>query len=142
MTSNWAPSVPLELRSRDQWIAYKTVRKLKADGSYREDKVPFDVETRTAASVTDPCTWSTYEAATEFVERHHIYSGVGIVLTERDSITAIDLDDCIDEDEKLTPFARDIVDCFDSYTEVSPSGKGLHIFVYGQLPGTRRRVLR
>ena len=40
-----------------------------------------------------------------------------------------DLEHVIDEAGTLTPQAREIVGKLDSYTEVSPSGTGLHIFV-------------
>ncbi len=32
-----------------------------------------------------------------------------------------------------------IVELLDSYTEVSPSGRGLHVWVRGKVPGDRRR---
>ena len=41
----------------------------------------------------------------------------------------VDLDHVLDENGTLTPEAREIVDTLASYTEVSPSGTGLHIFV-------------
>lgn len=49
------------------------------------------------------------------------------------------LDYAIDENGKLTKEAEDIVEALDSYTEISPSGKGLHIFCKGTLPPGRLR---
>ena len=45
----------------------------------------------------------------------------------------VDIDDCI-VDGKLTPFAQEIVDKIDSYTEISPSGTGIHILAYTKAP--------
>src|SRR5262249_59536187 len=39
----------------------------------------------------------------------------------------------------IAPWAREIVAALDSYTEVSPSGTGLHSFVCGKLPLGGRR---
>jgi hypothetical protein len=46
----------------------------------------------------------------------------------------VDLDDCFQEEGTLKPWARDVVFCLDSYTEYSPSGKGLHVLVRGTIP--------
>ena len=47
----------------------------------------------------------------------------------------IDLDDCRDpETGEIASWAQQIVDALESYTEVSPSGRGLHILVKAALP--------
>lgn len=57
----------------------------------------------------------------------------------------IDIDD-IDDDlhrfkqgDKLDNIVSEFNRAFKSYTEVSPSGNGLHIIVKGKIPGSRRR---
>jgi putative DNA primase/helicase len=53
----------------------------------------------------------------------------------------IDLDGCRDpQTGVIEPWALEVVRLLDSYTEVSPSGRGLHIWVRGFLPegGNRR----
>ncbi|RKJ08770.1 DNA primase, partial [Butyricicoccus sp. 1XD8-22] len=46
-------------------------------------------------------------------------------------------------DGKPNTFATEIIDTLDSYTEFSPSGKGIHIIIKGNLPqsvlGTGRK---
>jgi hypothetical protein len=65
---------------------------------------------------------------------------VGFVFTSVDPFTGIDLDKCRDpETASVEPWAQSIVDFLDSYTEISPSGRGLHIIVMGTLPETGRR---
>ena len=61
------------------------------------------------------------------------YTGIGYMFSESDPYVGIDLDGCI-VDGKLITTAQQIVDFCNSYTEISPSGNGLHIFVKGSLP--------
>tara|TARA_R100001143_G_scaffold63387_1_gene70096 strand:- start:31925 stop:32428 length:504 start_codon:yes stop_codon:yes gene_type:complete len=55
------------------------------------------------------------------------------MFSENDPYVGIDLDGCIIKGQ-LVPQAQQIVNYCNSYTEVSPSGTGLHIFVKGNLP--------
>lgn len=53
---------------------------------------------------------------------------VGFVFTRDDPFVGIDLDHCRDpETGKIKPWALEIVAKLNSYSEVSPSGTGLHI---------------
>ncbi|MHC4779785.1 MAG: AAA family ATPase, partial [Planctomycetota bacterium] len=47
-----------------------------------------------------------------------------------------------DESGEIMPWARDVVEQLDSYTEYSPSGNGLHIWVKGTLPkaGSKKKI--
>lgn len=49
-------------------------------------------------------------------------------------VIGIDLDKCINDAGELSSTARQIVQMVNSYTEVSPSGKGLHILACGSIP--------
>ena len=54
----------------------------------------------------------------------------------------IDLDHCLTEVDgvrRITRTARQVFDLAQSYTEVSPSGKELHIFLRGSLPAENGR---
>nr|WP_314638676.1 hypothetical protein [uncultured Olsenella sp.] len=79
------------------------------------------------AAVNDPYTWGTYEEALAAAESNG-YSGVGIMLTG--GLVGIDLDGAVSEDGEVLPWAREIIDGVDSYTEVSPSGTGVHVLAY------------
>jgi putative DNA primase/helicase len=55
-------------------------------------------------------------------------------------IVGVDLDDCRNPTTgELSSWAQDIVDRLDSYDEVSPSGRGVHVIVEGELPPGRNR---
>jgi primase-polymerase (primpol)-like protein len=67
------------------------------------------------------------------------FLGIGFVFTESDPYCGIDLDDVIDENGVIDPEAHAIIDKMDSYTEVSQSGRGIHIIVRGKKPNSQCR---
>lgn len=119
----------------EQWVAYQLVwneRKGKLD------KVPKNPLNGQNASSTDPNTWSTFEIASRAVEKFG-FDGVGFEFGLRSEgnkkrVLGIDLDHVIRADGSLEPFAEEIVRQIDSYTEISPSGEGLHIPCNADLP--------
>jgi putative DNA primase/helicase len=124
---------PGELRTADQFVCW-----CEEDRNGDITKVPYSVHGGRASSI-NPKTWAPFEAAIAYAEEHNM-SGVGFVFTEDDPYAGIDLDKCRDsETGVVAPWARKIVDALDSYTEVSPSGTGLHIFVKATLPGRNNR---
>jgi P4 family phage/plasmid primase-like protien len=58
------------------------------------------------------------------------------VFSSHDDLVGVDLDSCFEEDGTLKPEAQNAINLLDSYTERSPSGKGLHIICRGHLPGS------
>lgn len=114
---------PKELRELRQWVLWR----LEERGG-KTTKIPYQPN-GTLASSTDEATWSSFEECVSVVSR---FSGVGFVFVE--GYIGIDLDKCFGEDKTLLPWAREIVEQFPSYTEVSPSGKGLHIIIASDVP--------
>lgn len=92
------------------------------------------------AKVNTPSTWGTFQEAVSHCEKQGL-SGIGIVLSKNTgpSLVGIDLDHCIDDAGNLSPEAKEIVETLASYTEITPSGKGLRVFVKGKLPDGARR---
>jgi len=72
-------------------------------------------------------TWGSYHDAVDAVNCN-LTQGIGYEF-EGNDIYGVDLDNVINEHGALTPEAQSIINSLDSYTELSPSGKGLHIFV-------------
>jgi len=99
------------------------------------DKVPLNPSTRRAGDATDPANQLSCDEAVAMV-RAGKADAIGIVLGETpyDTLAGIDLDDCYDEAGQLKSYAVKIVEYIDSYTEVSPSGTGLKVFLFGKLP--------
>ena len=102
------------------------------------DKSPYTTSGR-RASVTNPADWSDWYSVALTAARWGAGAGIGFVLSEDDDFTCIDLD--VKDNtppEQLDRFWR-IVQAFNSYTERSRSGKGLHIWVKGKVgTGCRR----
>lgn len=127
-------NIPQTLAGTPQWVAWqKTPR-----GNGKKGKKPINPKTGSSASVNKPESWGTFDEALGFFNTRKDMAGIGFVFTENDDYVGIDLDDCLDRGE-LLPWAADIVEAVDSYTEISPSGKGLHLFTKGSLPANRRK---
>lgn len=123
-------SAPVALRSRAQWVAWKYEYQNGPDK--KPTKPPISPHTGYRASHSKPADWGTFEKACDRMERDRL-AGVGYVLTADDNICGIDLDNCRDpETGILEPWALDLVTMGETYTEVSPSGKGLRLFAYGK----------
>src|SRR3954453_3293219 len=125
-----AENIPEELKRRPQWVPWKAV-------GDKPDKVPYSATTGRKASSTDLLTWATFQEALEAYDNGP-YEGVGFVFSSADPYTGIDLDDCVDADGEIAPWALEIVLYFDSYTELSATGSGLHIIVRGDVSNRRK----
>jgi hypothetical protein len=123
----------MELKELQRWVVWKYE---KRDG--KETKVLHDPKSGRHGKTTDPNTWASYGEAIVAMPR---YRGLGLVIDE--PYVGIDLDKCRDpKTGRIEPWAQKIVQELDSYTEISPSGTGLHIWVLGSLPKGRRRAGR
>jgi putative DNA primase/helicase len=60
------------------------------------------------------------------------------VFSSADPYTGIDIDNCVDGDGEIAGWALEIVRYFDSYTELSATGTGLHIIVRGDVANRRK----
>jgi putative DNA primase/helicase len=126
-------NIPHELTEYHQWICWK--EKKRDNG--KTDKKPINPKTGSYAKTNDPSTWGKYSDAVACYSKNkgEGISGIGFVFTKDDPFCGIDLDDCI-ESETGKPFswAEEILNDFNSYAEISPSGKGIKIFCKGKLP--------
>jgi hypothetical protein len=123
-------AIPPELRAQ-RWVLWRA----ESRGEGKPTKVPYCVlDPRRRASSTDPATWATFDDAVEAYSTLPNVAGIGVVLTLTNGITCIDLDRVIDADGALDTRAQTIVDRCDTYTEISPGRRGLHVFVRGGVP--------
>lgn len=116
------------------WLVWKS-EEVKSPGSDKQlnkrfTKVPYQINGKHASTV-DPSTWSTYEEAEAAVqEKSNNFSGIGFTISKHTPLLCIDLDHCLNEEGQIV---RDdfhiLVEAADTYTEVSPSGDGLHIIL-------------
>lgn len=123
-------TIPAELRALAQWVLWRFEER---DG--KQTKVPYCASAPARqASTTDPSTWATFEQA---LKARDEADGIGVVFTADDPFVGVDLDDCVDESGELTAATAEIMRGLDSYTERTPSGRGLHIILRGRLSGPR-----
>jgi hypothetical protein len=104
-----------------RWVGWRSEKR-----DDRITKVPYYAEGR-MASTTDPSTWLTRAQANSLPRM----TGVGIVLgklSDEQWIAGIDFDTCIDGDGNVAPWAVEILNRVQSYSEISPSRTGIKIF--------------
>lgn len=123
------PQVLEELKSLPQWVCYQNQWNEKKQ---KNSKIPKNPATGSGAKANDPATWATYAAAVDAARRFN-FDGVGFEFAA--GYMGIDLDNVIDADGNINAIAAEIVATLDSYTEYSPSGKGLHILC--KCPGAK-----
>ena len=113
---------PKELSDLRQWICWRLEPDPKSD---KPRKVPYDPKTGRKASSTNPESWATLAEAQAAREKF-LFTGIGFVFTDDCGIVGVDIDHCRNEDGSFTDVAKAILEKTQSYTEVSPSGSGLH----------------
>jgi len=116
-----AAAIPAIFKDSDRWAIGRS-------------KTPYIAGDSGKASSTDPSTWRPFAEALAAVN-----AGKGealwYALDPESGIVAVDLDKCRDpESGVLLPFARAFVAMLDSYTEVSPSGTGVHVYLRATKP--------
>jgi primase-polymerase (primpol)-like protein len=126
-------TLPLEVRQSARCVVWRLERR-----AGRQTKVPYMASApMVRAAVDDPGTWARFADAARVV-RAGDADGVGLVLGA--GICGVDFDHVRDArtgivtDEVMARVAQ-----LDSYTEVSPSGSGLHVLCRGTLPPRGRR---
>lgn len=129
-------ALPKALRMLAEWPQWVFWKLETRDG--KQTKVLYDPHTGRKGDSTDPAKWATYAGAVAAYRRYK-GDGVGFVFhPETSPVMGVDLDHCL-TDGKITETAAAIVDLLDCYTEVSPSGTGLHLLMAGAWPHTGRK---
>lgn len=129
--------IPQELKTLPNWICWQAVPD-EARGKIK--KMPINPLTGGNAQSNNPSTWTDFDTA---VRASAGYTGIGFMFGNCDYF-GVDIDGVGDEIAAYNEGAENIVSEFIntlmSYTELSQSGKGIHIICKGSLPkGGRRR---
>ncbi|PGL26883.1 DNA primase [Bacillus thuringiensis] len=127
--------IPTGLKNLPQWVLWR-----KEERNGKQTKIPYQANGE-MAQANNRRTWSTFATAVKFYLEGD-YDGIGFVFSRQDNYIGIDIDKCAVAG-KTNTFATEIIDTLDSYTEFSPSEKGIHIIIKGSLPqsvlGTGRK---
>jgi primase-polymerase (primpol)-like protein len=128
-----ADNIPHVLRvyQRPQWVCWRYEYR---QAGKKPDKKPINAKTLGYAGPRWPNSWSTFDTAYATYLRHYQadtpgrLDGVGFFLSAEDPFVAVDLDDCVDEHE-ISSNALEVIQALQSYSEISPSGRGIRILV-------------
>ena len=126
-------NIPQEMKDLPRWVLFSLFENVY---SKRLEKLPWSINGK-MADITNPETWTTFDRALAVLRKNNTYRGLGFVLG--DGIFGIDLDHVISEDGTMEPWAAEIIRMMDSYTELSPSGTGVHIYARGKIPPKDRK---
>ncbi len=122
--------IPAEMKALPNWVLHK-------------NKVPYTPGTGQKAKVNDPGTWRTFAEAVQALQQEktitgkRLYDGIGFMFTGS-GLVGIDIDHCMAAGI-ISQDAAQVVETFNSYTEISTSRRGLHIIVKGSCPGKKSR---
>lgn len=124
-------NIPQELKQINNWVCWNS------------KKIPINPKTGQFAKSTDSNTWGSYKQALK-LSSYHNDLGIGFMIGDTDYI-AIDLDDTKEEIQTFNNGDKDnivgeFIEGLKSYSEISPSGNGIHIWVKGdiKLEGNRK----
>ncbi len=122
-------NIPQELREFRQWLVWKYENR----GETKKTKTPYSAITAKIIDITDPLNLCSFEQA---IVSSQYYDGIGFSLMPDDPFCFVDFDSTQDQAE--IEFQKQVLTAFDSYSEISPSGSGLHIICKATLPTGRR----
>ena len=118
---------PKELTEKNQWLVWRFEQ---LEGDKKPRKVPYYVNGKKRSGKqgdeADLANLSSYENAINALEFGN-YEGLGFASIKNDGLIAIDIDSNAEPS-----LAKKLVRGLNSYTEISPSGNGYHIWVQGE----------
>ena len=115
-------NIPDEVRRDGLFCLWK----YEPDKDGRPTKVPYNPNRPGShAKSTDETTFGTFDQVITAVGG---FDGIGAGIFGK--LGAIDIDHCIDDQGRLSPEARKVVDMMNSYSEISPSGHGIRILFW------------
>ena len=128
--------IPELLKEHHNWLVWRLTQK---PGQAKPSKVPYyangKMRSGEQGSPEDRAALVSFDEAVGAAEVGG-FSGVGMALLPGLELVALDFDYCVDESGKVTvPFISDIA--MVTYTEYSPSGKGIRAFMRGNLPSKK-----
>ena len=115
-----AAKLPKYLQEHGRFCLWKYQK--SKDGA-RWTKVPYQPKaTQYGAASTNPAHFTDMHTALDYAKG---FDGLGLGIFG--DIAAVDIDDCVSDTGEISQLAQTVIETMDSYTEYSPSGKGIRI---------------
>jgi len=124
-------SVPKELQDGRRFVCWR-----EESRNGKPTKVPVNARTGSEAASDNPETWSTLAEAVAFHQTHRErLQGVGRMFDPADGVIGVDFDDCLDDRGSIIPghVASEWLPRLNSYSEISPSGRGVKVWLKAHL---------
>lgn len=110
-------NIPQELKNDGLFCTWRLIE--------GKGKVPFNPVTGYGAKSNIKNTFNSYGIVIGYLGDYALDGGLGLGLFN--GFSAIDIDNCIDENGVFSDMALYIIEYMNSYTEISPSGRGIRI---------------
>lgn len=128
-------ALPPEIKKLKAWVVWKLEQRF---GEAKPRKVPYYIDGRRRQGeqgvAEDVAALTTFDRACLACERGG-YTGIGLALLPQWGVVAVDFDDVV-VDGRIHPEVAALVEC--TYSELSPSGKGVRAFFMGSVPANRK----
>ena len=118
-------NIPEELKKERRFICFNDL------------KQPINPKTLNLISIKNQKNLMSYKNALESLKNSPKINGIGFVLgnTQNGNFCGLDIDNCISSNGVISSDAQKIIDLLDTYTEISPSKKGVHCIFFAQKQG-------
>lgn len=128
-------SMPEAMTSLPQWLVWRFET---FDGDKKPRKVPYYLNGKKRrgkqGADEDRAALATFEKVSSALASGR-WDGIGFAFLPGDGLIGIDIDAAVNADTgEVSPICSEIIARCNSYTELSPSGSGVHIIVRGETP--------
>jgi putative DNA primase/helicase len=136
---NFKPqNIPDELKEIKGWVVWRAGEK-KNPHPDKFDKKPYypsgSIRSGAQGTVEDKARLGTFDEALKAFKENDRYAGLGLAMLPDWVLTAFDGDGCLNEQGDIDADVDELTQ--GTYTEVSPSGKGIRAFFIGDHPTVR-----
>jgi hypothetical protein len=124
-------NVPRELQEGNRFVCWR-----EESRNGKPTKVPINPYTGNEAESNNPVTWSTFAEAIAFYQTHsNKLQGVGRMFDSADGMVGVDFDNCLDQHQNVihSHVAAEWLPRLNSYSEISPSGRGVKVWLKANL---------
>jgi hypothetical protein len=121
--------VPGYLTNLPRWVLWRTEQRVNLQtGELTATKPPISWHTGKHCDITNPRSWTSFANVVAALGKSAAWDGAGFVLGDTDQVEWVigtDIDECLDEDEAIEPWALDLLVILNTYTDKSPGRRGL-----------------